>query len=96
MKQRVIGILLSLTLLCGWIPANAANTEAEPVQGYGAADLRAYQSRYEQLLAELLLHLEGYGKQVAHEYYNPSWMNGIAGVGSALLATFRGVDFERR
>ena len=31
---------------------------------------QAYQSRYEQLLAELLLHLEGYGKQVAHEYYN--------------------------
>ena len=57
---------------------------------------QAYQSRYEQLLAELLLHLEGYGKQMAHEYYNPSWMNGIAGVGSALLATFRGLDFERR
>ena len=51
---------------------------------------QAYQRRYEQLLAELLLHLEGYGKQVAHEYYNPSWMNGIAGVGSALLASFQG------
>lgn len=49
---------------------------------------QAYQSRYEQLLAEFLLHLEEYGKQVAHEYYNPSWMNGVAGVGSALLVIF--------
>lgn len=49
---------------------------------------QAYQSCYEQLLAEFLLYLEEYGKQVAHEYYNPSWMNGVAGVGSALLAIF--------
>lgn len=47
MKQRVTGILLTLTLFCGWFPVNAVNTEAGPVQGCSAAGIRAYQSRYE-------------------------------------------------
>lgn len=48
MKQRGIGILLALTLLCGWIPANAANTGTGLGQSFGAAGLRAYQSRYDR------------------------------------------------
>lgn len=47
-----------------------------------------YERKYQQRLSDFLLNLEAYGKQVAFEYCQPGFMNGITGVGYALLQLY--------
>lgn len=44
-----------------------------------------YKIRFKILLSDFLLNLDQYGKKLSFEYDNPSLMNGISGVGLALL-----------
>ena len=48
-----------------------------------------YAARYEALLSDFLLHMPEYAKDMVYESQNPGFMNGLAGVGYALLELYK-------
>ena len=55
---------------------------------YGKCN-QTYVSRYEALLSDFLLHVPEYAKILVYESQNPGFMNGLAGVGYALLELYK-------
>ena len=50
---------------------------------------QTYVRTYEALLSDLLLHMPEYAKDLVYESQNPGFMNGLAGVGYALLELYK-------
>ena len=50
---------------------------------------QTYVRTYEALLSDLLLHMPEYAKDMVYESQNPGFMNGLAGVGYALLELYK-------
>lgn len=50
---------------------------------------QTYVRTYEALLFDLLLHMPEYAKDLVYESQNPGFMNGLAGVGYALLELYK-------
>lgn len=53
---------------------------------------QTYVRAYETLLSDFLLHMPEYGKELIYESRNPGFMNGLAGVGYALLELYKSSD----
>lgn len=49
----------------------------------------SYQKRYEKLMQHFVLYFDSYKQKAAKEYLNPGFMNGISGVGFALLEMYK-------
>lgn len=77
------GIAGNLMIMARFLGSEYVKRERDAVQ-------EQYLTRFDALFSELLLHMEVYEKKLAYEACNPALMNGITGVGAAMLWLYQG------